>query len=80
MCEPVGHEAPLAVGDLEGLRLAIANRDAVALRRFVTSFPTQITVNVDRAAVQVVTCAGVVAHLPAPSALVGELATFVDSF
>ena len=81
MCDPVEtNEAPLSVANLESLRLAIAGDDGPALRVLVTSFPSQIRPNVEREAVQVVTCAGVVAHLPAPAALMAEFVELVHSF
>lgn len=80
-CEPiVTNEEPLSVADLESLRQAIADGDRRALRALVTSFPSQLKHNVGRNAIQVVTCGGVVAHLPVPAALMADHSALGDSF
>lgn len=70
-----GSGPTLATADLEELRTAIADNDAEGVQAFIWKYPSRVSLNVERKAVQVATCTGnVIAHLPLTAMVQAALA------
>lgn len=76
-CLPIiGGEELVDRAALEALRIAVLNEDPEQLSDLVSAYPTQLTINWDRSAVQVLSCRRQVrAHLPLTAAFVSSLAS-----